>query len=552
MPTLPVALVNPKDPTVPYDYYVTYENLGLGCLASVLRQEGHEVRIVDAYASKLDTAEAVGRAAALKPRLVGLTGTYQSIPEACAIARELKRLRPAPHICLGGEHAAYSAAAILNGEPAIDSICHGEGEATIVDLARCLHEGGDLARVPGISFRRRGAVVRNDGRPPIKDLDALPLPARDTLEQCSRTGERALIGLLASRGCAYNCHFCNAYDFLRGGMGTPWRRRSPEDIVDELQDIYDRYYFKGMHRLIHFYDANFIYPTTVGRRWVREIAEGILARGMRLSFAVYMRADSLTDGDEELIELLTRAGWSSAFVGLEAGSQDMLDKYNKRTSVEQNHWILNTLHRFGVETTTNGFIMFNPYTTLADARANAGFLLDTDQATFWNLTGRLQLFPGVKLIDIMREDGLLLPDYSHLNVHGYRFADERIALLVDKLSFGDHDVPTRENYLGRYIEVVHFEVGRRLTEMAREGRGLSPEDQHRADRLSAGIVQARQAVQQGNYRFFLRTVESAETGWDEAAFLEMRDAYLSRSSDGLDELRRRFDDYLDYISEAVD
>lgn len=557
MPGIQVVLTNPRDPVVPVGGYITYENLGIGYVAATLRQAGFPVTIVDAYATGVDAADATREIAAARPGLVGLAGTYQSLDEAYRLARLVKAALPAAHICMGGEHATYSARGILEDEPAIDSICRGEGEQTFVELASRLTGGAaggaaDLDLVRGLTFRRGagpGAEVRdNPPRPPLADLDSIPFPSRDTLDWCAANDRRGLIGLLGSRGCAYDCHFCNAFDFFRSGLGPALRKRSPKKIIDELEMLCRRYYDSDSHEPIHFYDANFVYPTPAGREWARAIAEEILARGLKLKFAVYCRADSFAEGDHEFAALLARAGLSSAFIGLEAGSQQMLERYHKRTSVDQNHWVLSFLQSHGVQTVTNGFIMFSPHSTLDDVRANARFLLETDQASFWNLTGRLQLFPGVKLIDTLRADGLLLPTYRHQRVHDYSFVDPLVALLVDRLSFVEHPTPLRENLMVRYMRMVYHEINRRL-DAAGERRRLAADPLF--NELGRAVEGKRRAIARQNYEFVMAAVELAAAGWDEAWFLAARDAYLVKFDADLDDLGRSFDRYLDYLDQRV-
>jgi hypothetical protein len=230
----------------------------------------------------------------------------------------------------------------------------------------------------------------------------------------------------------------------------------------------------------------------------------------------------------------------------------MLDRYHKRTSVEQNHWVLSFLRAHGVETVTNGFIMFSPYSSLADVRANGRFLLDTGQASIWNLTGRLQLFPGVKLVDTLRRDGLLLPSYAHQRIHDYDFAEPLVALLVDRLNFGDHPAPARENHLVRYIRMVHFEIEQRLAARARDGRALHGPAAAAVRAVTLEIGTARRVIDQANCDFFLASVDLAEAGWDESRFQALCAAYLGGFDARLDDLRAVFDRYLDAVDRAVE
>lgn len=542
-----VVLVNPKDGVIPYDYYATYENLGIAYLASSLRASNKTVAIVDAYARNLDYRDAAQEILSYSPEVVGFTSTYLSYPEALKIAELIKEALPNVHITLGGEHASYGADDIFKETNLIDSIIFGEGETTIVDLVETVKNGGDLESVQGIGYSNNNQLHINPYRPPIKELDAIPFPARDTLDFCVNNQKPGLIGMLASRGCAFNCSFCNANRFFNFGGKPLWRKRSPKNIVDELEYIYKSYYDKGLYKLIYFYDATFIYPTSAGRQWVKEICEEIIRRDIHIAFEINCRADSLTDANDELLPLLKRAGLKSVFIGLESGSEEVLNKYNKKVSVEQNVRIMNILREHGIQSTTNGFIMFNPYISLQGLKESADFLLRIGHCTYWNLSQKVQLFPGIQLIKDLKEEGLLLNTYKHNEVYAYKFKDSDVAILAEALNFSQEEAPTRENHLIRYVEIL----GSQLMDLVNNSEALNAEQYNHVMVLNNKISEARQEVFKLNHNFFFSAIELIEKQWNQKEFFDLKNSYLDTLESKLNLLNDSFKDFIEYLNSQI-
>src|SRR5437764_267754 len=236
-----VALINPRDSSIPLEDYAVYENLGLALLAAYLRQHGYPVKIIDGYADDLSDSIVVQQTIEFRPHLVGFTCTYQTYDAVLAIAAAVRQHLPTVHCTLGGEHATYTAHEVLTASCLIDSVVRGEGEATLLDLVTAIESNRPLTSVQGLSFRSSGVVIENPNRAAITDLDALPFAARDTLKATVASGKSILIGMLASRGCYSKCSFCNANRFFRLGGGKVLRKRSPQNIVTEIATLYEEY-----------------------------------------------------------------------------------------------------------------------------------------------------------------------------------------------------------------------------------------------------------------------------------------------------------------------
>lgn len=536
-----IALINPKDSTIPIEDYVVYENLGLASLAAILRKNNYTVRIIDGYAENLDNDTVAKIAVEFHPDLVGFTCTFQSYPDVLKIGRKIKKQLREAHFTIGGEHATYTIDEILRESGIFDSVVRGEGEETLLELVSALDTDQSLNSVQGIHYKHNGGITANPDRPAIRDLDKLEFAARDTLEYCLNEKKPALIGMLASRGCLNNCSFCNANKFFRLGGGKVLRKRSPKNVVDELTLIYNNYISKGLQAKVYFYDANFVTLDKMGKQWAREIAEELVKRSVYIPFEIFARADSFSNDDDGLINIMKKAGLESIFIGFESGSEEVLDAYNKGVSAAQNRKAAKILKKHAVLGVTNGFIMFGPYVTFKGLREGAEFLLLMGQASFWNMSQRLQLFPGIALIKKLKQEKLLKSDYSSLDVYGYDFKDPRVGLLAEKLDFNNEPVTKRENALVRYIK----ETSDRMDKIAvNNGRNsvLSLSLKKNLDAKLHDICRI-------NFSFFNEVVDLSERVWSNANFHEKKSSYLIKMGNELNKLENTFKSYVECFNE---
>lgn len=543
-----IALANPRDSAVPKEVYAVYEHLGLGLLAAVLREKGYQVVVFDACAKDWSIAETVAHVLPFSPDVFGLTCTYQTYPDALELAKQAKANANSVHVTLGGEHATFSSKDILSAENVVDTVVRGEGEKTIVELLQNLGEGGDLAQVEGIHFRDGNGVHENPDRRAIEDLDSIPFAARDTLDHCLAEGKTAAIGMLATRGCRWNCHFCNANRFLRMGGGNAQRRRSPENVVDEIELLHRDYFSRGLLGRVYFYDAVFVENTRSSKRWAKRFAEEMTARSMRVPFEIYARVDSFSEEDTQLINLLKRAGLVEVFLGLESGSQETLDALNKKATVDQNAKALALLEHHGISGATHGFIMFNPYVSFQGLRNSVALLAHTGQASLWNMSQKLQIFPGTALLENLKREGLLLPGYTHTDVYEYRCREPRIGPLADELfRVNTHPVSIRENSLARYIRTTANEV----YSMAVGAGVFAGNPRTELSRLKKEIDRKQAEICDLNRDFVLRSVSLAEAGWVQTEFEDAKERYLDSLSSQLDSVNASFEEFLTFVDENV-
>lgn len=214
----------------------TYFPLGLLSLAAYVRERGHEVAIFDGTFEP-DEASFATALAATGPDLVGISTLMPTRDTAVELARTAADSGTV--VVVGGPDATTHPDLYLR-EPAVHILVHHEGEQTIVRLLDLWDRGSlttDALRAePGIAFSDQGRPVVNQPRPPIEDLDELPLPARDLvdidhyLQWWRETNGYSSLTIATSRGCPHGCGWCR--DSVHG---TGFRQRSPESVAAEVK-----------------------------------------------------------------------------------------------------------------------------------------------------------------------------------------------------------------------------------------------------------------------------------------------------------------------------
>jgi radical SAM superfamily enzyme YgiQ (UPF0313 family) len=313
--------------------------LGLAYLASVLRDSGHEVEVLDINAYRW-IPEAVERKIQEADFDIAGVGAIVTVYKYVKwLAAVLKKHHPTKKVAVGGS-VGTSIPHIVLEKTGADIACIGEGERTVVELLRALEADKDLSGVEGIWYRAGdGKIVKTGARTPIEDLDAVPLPAWDLfpmdvylknpvgapnrnkwIDGGADNGAVLSMNLSATRGCPYKCIYCY-HDF----MGHKYRHRSPQNIIAEMRVLYDKY---GV-RYFHFVDDEFC----LKKSFVFEFCSAVEAEFDRdVTWGCSGRVNLMS---EEMIASMADAGCVLIGYGIESGSQRMLDVMKKRATVEQ-------------------------------------------------------------------------------------------------------------------------------------------------------------------------------------------------------------------------
>ncbi|HEU5469384.1 MAG TPA: radical SAM protein [Actinophytocola sp.] len=410
------------------DLVMSPEHLGVAYMAATLRQVGFTAEIREVPHGEEESA--IDGLAEFGPDIVCFTLMSLNMQSCLTVSEKIRERLPDTLIACGGPAGTFAGTDVLENNPNVDVVATGEGEPTILDVAQRVALGEPLDGCKGIAYRDAdGTIKQLPARPVIHDLEVLPYPARDQLEQHGNKLEYVRVS--TSRGCVAMCTFCSAPHLKnRSQPGKPWRGRGPEDILDEVEYLVKKYKF----RTYDFIDSTFEDPDggRVGKQRVRAIAQGILDRGLDIYYNVCMRAENWKDTpeDHDLMDLMVRSGLEKVNVGIESGVPEELDLWDKRATVEDNRTVIKMLREHGIYLAM-GFIPFHPYATVDTLVRNAEFLRDNAGHNLRRMTERLEIYPGTRIIEKMEKDGLLYEDYwSTLDHYGYRFLDPKVEKLA--------------------------------------------------------------------------------------------------------------------------
>jgi len=369
---------------------ITSPPLGLAYIASMLRQN-HEVKIIDSIILNYTLRDIEKELQTFNPDVVGIASVTPSIYEAYKVAKIAKKVREDCIVVLGGPHATFMSRQTLEECKYIDIIVKGEGEETTKELIESIEKGAPLNKVRGITFREKNEIIDSEPRPFIKNIDDIPFPSRDLLPMhlYKFNGVRYTT-MLTSRGCPFKCSFCSS-SRLFGGY---WRGRSPENVLEEMKIIYEEYNIKN----IEFIDDTF----TLDQERAEKICDGIIKQGWNISWGASSRVDTLS---KKLVEKMKKAGCWILFLGIESGSQKILDAIGKRITIEQAKEAVKIIKDAGIQVLGSfiiGFIQDTKETikeTIKFAKS-----LNLDYAEFSILTP----YPGTPIYEYVEKNSLLL------------------------------------------------------------------------------------------------------------------------------------------------
>lgn len=336
-----VLLINPPYQTLTSNVGVGHQvPLGLLMVGGALLGHGHEVRLIDAECMRLSVEEAAGMAAQWGPQVVttGHAGSTPAHPVCLRLLSAVKAACDGAITVYGGVFPTYHAIPILEAAPAVDFVVRGEGEATAVELLAAIGQGVSkpLSEVPGIAFRAPGSVVVTPDRPPIRDLDALPIGWKLIEDwdryQCFGLGRAAIVQF--SRGCPHRCTYCGQH-----GFWVKWRHREAGKLVDEIEWLHRAHDV----RFITLADEN---PTTLKPKW-QEFLEALAARRLPVRFFATIRATDIVR-DADILDLYRRAGILYVLMGIESTSDRVLRQIRKGSTTRHDFQACRLLRRHGI------------------------------------------------------------------------------------------------------------------------------------------------------------------------------------------------------------
>ena len=373
--------------------------MGILYIATVLKQHGIDVEVLDADIEGLTINEMVEHILGANPDLVGFSIMTPQLMSALEAAFWLKRARPSLPIVLGGAHISSTLDDTFSLADCFDFAVYGEGELTMVEVAKKIEQGGFpdcIDGVSGVIYRNnKGEVIINPPRPFIMEIDSLPRIDYDMLDitkyRIPTVVGRYVLAMMMSRGCPFKCTFCDAPTTT----GKKIRFHSPERAVEDIKYNYEKY---GA-RSFAFRDSTF----TANKKWVLRFCEAIIRSEIKIYWRCGTRVNCI---DEELLKMMKRAGCYTINFGVESGHPKILKNIKKEVAIEQIYDAHELARKYGIRSYST-FIVGSPGET------------DETMQTTIDLARRIRpslamffvaiAYPGTAMYDQAVKEGIVEP-----------------------------------------------------------------------------------------------------------------------------------------------
>ena len=319
-----VLLVNP----ITRNTSLSSPDLGLGYLARALERENHEVEILDCVNLRLTFKKFEDYISKIDFDVIGFRVFSTDLFSVKKSLLIVKKTRPDVKIILGGAHPSAFPEQTLQYFEEADFAIRGEAEQGLADLIRNL-SGPDIVpkkKIPGLIWRESGKIKIN---PPVfpENLDLLGSPDWNLINPCNYpfqtsylTKSKIVAPLIMTRGCPYRCTFCSC----RSVTGHKIRSHSVSYIIEEINFLKSNFGIKE----ICFIDDNFL----VFKHLVTELCEQLIKQQLNIKWSCFgIRLDLV---DKDILSLMEKSGCYLLTVGIESGSQRILDHMKKKLTLD--------------------------------------------------------------------------------------------------------------------------------------------------------------------------------------------------------------------------
>lgn len=276
----------------------------------------------------------------------------------------------------------------------------GEAENTLKEIL----EDKPKAEILGLYYKENDEVKFTGNRPFIEDLDSLPFPARHLVDNNiyrRPDNNKVQATIKVSRGCPFHCFFCLATPV----SGAKVRRRSPENIVAEIKECVEKYNIK-----------NFLFWSdifNIDKDWTMKLCQTIIDSGLKITWSANTRADT---ADLEMAEMMYKSGCRLVSIGVESGSQYMLEKMGKKITLNDVRRTVKVFKKAKIRI-YNYFVIGLPWETEETVEETIKFAieLNSDFISFYTATP----LPGSRFYDYALEHNLFDKETSFENAYYY-------------------------------------------------------------------------------------------------------------------------------------
>lgn len=378
--------------------------LGMAYVAAAVRKVGHQVFLRD-YEVERAGWDAVGQdIRGFAPDVISTAGFINNMDRCLKVFEIAKQINPKILTVLGGPQATIFPDDAIQSMH-LDALVISEAEIAFTRLVSYCEDPEAWHTFKGVVWRhfQSRELIKNARQALVQDLDSFPLPALDLYPMTSYYPAvyiwgKKVANMVTSRGCPYECTFCEA----KMTFGRTFRYHSEERVLDDLDFLNKKYGFDSFQ----FYDDIF----TTNRERVMKLCEYLLKKNRKYKWMCYTRTDRV---DLELLKLMKRAGCYMISYGVESGDQILLDKIRKRLNVDANHKGIEATAKAGIMP-VGTFMLGLPGETRAQTLNTINFAVNSklDYAIF----GITEPYPGTEMWGDALKDGYFIEaDETHTN-----------------------------------------------------------------------------------------------------------------------------------------
>ena len=397
------------------------------------------IKIIDCPGSKIGWKTLLSKLNYDWPDVICLGEETVSSHEAMRLANSVKKQQPRTIVIAGGVFFSYAAEESLKSS-LVDYIVHGEGEITLLELLTAIANGRDIKSVKGISYKQDGKIMRAAVRPPVADMDTLPMPAWSKVPMhlygLGAQNHPGLVSIEHSRGCTDKCSFCNLWKHMGkvskdGQTIKPYyRSKSParclEEVIKLVRD-FDRYTF------------GWVDPTwNIDPKWTDRFCSLLLKHNIKIRQTAWIRADCVVrDEGLGVLEKAVRAGLCQVMIGVERPDERDLNDLNKHSNgPDITAKAFEIFRKKYPSVFTIGSVIFGIWDETKksfDGLSNYHYKVGMDYCFFIPLTPN----PGTEVYEDARKRGIIeVTDHSAYNFHTPVMRTKRFsAKQLEKLYF---------------------------------------------------------------------------------------------------------------------
>lgn len=390
-------------------------DIGLGLLAAMARDAGHEALLIDSSLEDLDAEAFAARVRDEQPDIVGIKAYSCDILYVERMLDAVAEAAPDTVRIIGGPHPSTEIPErLFRMFPALTAAFAGEAEPGFGPFLAKVEAGQrDYSDVPGLVWRDEAGEVHANTRTVVEDLDGLPLPAWDLLQPRRYTAGYSFMTnrlpaapLVLTRGCPFHCTFCGSYLIT----GRRVRKRSLDGVLEEVRLLVREH---GV-RTIDVVDENCAFD----RDYLAEFCRRLIAEDFDLNWncPYGVRLNSL---DEELVGLMDRAGCTGMSVGVESGCDRVLERVKKCLTVAQVREQVTMIKRVSSIMIQGYFMIGFPDETREEIEQTIDLAcsLPFDIVTFCPL----RVTPGTEIYERLVAEGRIPPDVDYAGMGHHYF-----------------------------------------------------------------------------------------------------------------------------------